>query len=412
MRFDPTELAFDTNSLDAGRPFDAAIVGAGPSGSAMAILLARAGARVALIDAGRFPRDKLCGEYLSPEGVEAVERLVPGDRLARSGGRPIRSVRLTTPRGRTLEAEVAGPDGRVGLGLSRSALDALLLDEARSLGVSVFEGTRISGPILQDGRVVGVSGRGESGRPVAARASVVVAADGRHSAQIRRSGTTRARSLPGLRPRLFGLKRHLTVSDPASDEPSGTVGLHLLPGGYVGACRVEGGRTNLCGLLPERLSRQYRGDLDALADATFSGNRTLSALWQAAEPTGPWKTVAGVRVETSSPRLPGIFSSGDARGTVDPLGGQGLTMAMLGAEVIAPFVLRALARNDEGPAALRAAQRAWHARFDRRVTLCRAFHHALVQPSLIDVASLLGRWGNTLLSLGFAATRDPVRISC
>ncbi len=408
----PTAFSATADRLDAGRPFDAVIVGAGPSGSAMAILLARAGARVALIDAGRFPRDKLCGEYLSPEGVEAVDRLVPGDRLARSGGRPIRAVRLTTPRGRALEAEVAGPDGRVGLGLSRSALDALLLDQARSLGVEVFEGTRVSGPILDGDRVVGVSGRGDSGKPVAARASVVIAADGRHSALTRRSGTTRPRSVPGLRPRLFGLKRHLTISDDARDEPSGTVGLHLLPGGYVGACRVEGGRTNLCGLLPERLSRAYRGDLDALAASVFPGNRTLSALWQAAEPTGPWKTVAGVRVEASSPRLPGILYCGDARGTVDPLGGQGLTMAMLGAEVIAPFVLKALARNDMQPDTFRAAQQAWHARFDRRVMLCRAFHHALVQPSLIDTASLLGRWGNALLSFGFAATRDPRKISC
>ncbi|MEW4571256.1 NAD(P)/FAD-dependent oxidoreductase [Tautonia sp. JC769] len=406
----PDATADGADRLDAGRPFDAAIVGAGPSGSAMAILLARAGARVALIDAGRFPRDKLCGEYLSPEGVGAVDRLVPDGRLARSGGRPIRSVRLTTPRGRVLEAEVAGPDGRAGLGLSRSALDALLLDEARSLGVEVFEGIRVSGPIVAGGRVVGVSGRRESGRPVTAHASVILAADGRHSALTRRSGATRPRSLPGLRPRLFGLKRHLIIADDAADEPPGTVGLHLLPGGYVGACRVEGGRTNLCGLLPERLSRQYRGDLDALAEATFPGNRTLAALWDAAQPTGPWKTVAGVRVETSSPLLPGIFYCGDARGTVDPLGGQGLTMAMLGAEVIAPFVLRTLAQRDLDLATLRAAQRAWHARFDRRVALCRAFHHALVQPSLIDLASLLGRGGNALLSLGFTMTRDPARM--
>ena len=109
-------------------PTEAAIVGAGPSGTALAIRLAKAGARWRLIDAGRFPRDKLCGEYLSPEGVAAVERLGLADALARSGGRPIRAVRLTTPGGRSLRAEVAGPDGRAGLGLSRAALDAILLD--------------------------------------------------------------------------------------------------------------------------------------------------------------------------------------------------------------------------------------------------------------------------------------------
>jgi flavin-dependent dehydrogenase len=394
------------------RPIDAVVVGAGPSGSALAIRLASAGARVALVDAGRFPRDKLCGEYLSPEGVAALGRLGLDPEIARSGGRPIRAVRLTTPRGRALEAEVAGPDGRAGLGLSRLALDAILLAAARGRGVSAFEGTRISGPIVEQGRVVGVSGRGAGGSPFSLRAAVVVAADGRHSSLTRRTGASRARSLPGLRPRLFGLKRHLIVPDDSVDEPSGTVGLHLLPGGYVGACRVEGGRTNLCGLLPERLSRRHRGDLDALAESTFPGNPTLKGLWRAAEPAGPWKTVAGVRVEVSAPLLPGIFYAGDARGTVDPLGGQGLTMALLGAEVLAPFVLRAIRGGEADPAIVREAMRAWHSRFDRRVLLCRAFHHALVRPSLVDAASMLGRWGDDLLSLGFASTRDPAGQSC
>ncbi|RUL89595.1 NAD(P)/FAD-dependent oxidoreductase [Tautonia sociabilis] len=391
-------------------PIDAAIVGAGPAGSSLAIRLARAGARIALIDAGRFPRDKLCGEYLSPEGALALEGLGLADAIARSGARPIRAARLTTPRGRRLEAEVVGPDGRAGLGLSRSALDAILLGEARRLGVIVFEGTRVSGPILEGDRVVGVAGRGVGGSPFSLRARVVVAADGRHSSLARRTGSTLPRSVPGLRPRLFGLKRHLVVRDPACDEPPGTVGLHLLPGGYVGSCRVEGSRTNLCGLLPERLSREHRGDLDALADAAFLSNPTLAALWHAAEPAGPWKTVAGVRIEASSPLLPGIFYAGDARGTIDPLGGQGLTMALLGSELLAPFVLQSIAQGAADLTVVREAIRAWHSRFDRRIALCRAFHHALIRPSLIDAASMLGRWGDALLSLGFASTRDRARL--
>src|SRR5690606_37668367 len=144
--------------------------------------------------------------------------------------------RLTTPRGRMLEAEVAGPDGRSGLGLSRAALDLIVMDLARARGVVTFEGIRVSRPIVEDGRVVGVSGRGMAGSPVTLRAAVVVAADGRHSSLTRRSGASRPRSLPGLRPRLFGLKRHLLVPDGAADEPSGTVGLYMVPGGYVGAC--------------------------------------------------------------------------------------------------------------------------------------------------------------------------------
>ena len=389
--------------------FDAVIVGAGPAGSSLAVRLARSGVRVALLDAGRFPRDKLCGEYLSPEGASAVDRLGLAGELAASGGRPIRKVRLTTPSGRSIEAEVGGLEGRAGLGLSRSALDAILLGAARSAGASVMEQARVSGPIVEGGRVVGVVGRGEGGASFEIRGVAVIAADGRNSALTRRTGTTRSRSVAGLRPRLFGLKRHLAVDRPEFDEPEGTVGLHLLPGGYVGTCRVEGGRTNLCGLLPESHSKTHHGDLGALADDLFGRNPALGALWRASEPTGPWKTVAGVRVEVSAPNLPGVFYAGDAGGTVDPLGGQGMTMALLGSELLAPFVLRSLDEGKVSEAVVRRAKAAWHRRFDRRVLLCRAFHHALVRPFAIDAASRLGRLGDALLALGFALTRDRDR---
>ena len=391
-----------------GRPFDAAIVGAGLAGSALAIRLATRGARVALIDAGRFPREKLCGEYLSPEGAAALERLGLGRAIEAAGARPIRRARLTTPSGPVVDAEVVGPDGRPGLGLSRARLDALLLDEARDRGATVLEGTRIAGPIVDGGRVIGVAGRTIEGESIEIRPSVVVAADGRHSCLARRAGRTRVRSLPGLRPSLFGLKRHLHVCDQRDDEPPGTVGLHLIPGGYVGAVRVEGGRTNLCGLLPDRLSKRHRGDLDALAADAFPANPRLSRLWSAAVPDGPWKTVANVRVQATRPLLPGVFPVGDARGTVDPLGGQGMTMALLGAELTAPYVLRALSGDDR--AAVADCLRDWHRRFDRRVLLCRAFHHALVRPEVIATLGRLGRFGERVLAVGFAATRDRAAI--
>src|SRR4051812_518596 len=102
---------------DSTRPFDVAIAGAGLAGGALALRLARAGVRVALLDPGTFPRDKLCGEYLSPEGGVVLDRLGLSHAVARLGFHPIRRVRLTTLRGRQLQADVTGPDDRPGLGL-------------------------------------------------------------------------------------------------------------------------------------------------------------------------------------------------------------------------------------------------------------------------------------------------------
>lgn len=392
---------------DPSRPFDVAIAGAGVAGGSLALRLARAGARVVLIDAARFPRDKLCGEFLSPESWAVLDRLGLAGPVRRLGYQPIRRVRVTTPRGRVLESDFAGPDGVPGIALSRAALDDLILRTARDAGVVVLDGTRVRGPLVRDGCVAGVVVRRGADEPFDVPATVTVAADGRHSPLVRRTGSTRTRSR--FRPPLFGMKRHLTVPDGHS-EPAGTVGLHLVPGGYVGACRVETGLTNLCGLLPESLLQLHRGDLDRLAAAVFPANAVLDRLWRSGRPAGDWKTIAGVRVETSTPGLPGILYAGDGQGTIDPLGGQGMTMALLGAEMLAPMVARALIKGGASATLQSDYAAAWHQRFDRRVALCRAFHHALVNPWLIDGASAFKTLAPRLLALGFHQTRDSAPI--
>ena len=386
--------------------FDVAIAGAGLAGSSLALRLSRRGARVALLDPSTFPRDKVCGEFLSPEAWGVLGRMGLEADVEGSGYHPIRLVRITTPAGREVIADVVGGDGRPGIGLSRSALDDLLVRRAREAGAEVFEGARVGGPVLEDGRVVGVHARDARRGPFEVRARVTIAADGRHSALVRQTGRTRGRSW--ARPRLLGLKRHLEVADPAAAEEPETVGLHLIPGGYGGTCRIEGsGLTNLCALVPEGLARDRRGDLDRVAAECLGRNPALARLWAAARPAGEWKTVAGVRVQVSTPIIPGILYAGDCQGTVDPLGGQGMTMALLGAEMLEPIAAGAI-RSDRGAdfALQRACLAEWHRRFDRRIGLCRGFHHFLINPALVDVASRLGPAAARFLAACYHQTRD------
>ena len=394
--------------------FDVAISGAGLAGSALAAILAKAGASVAVLDPGTFPRDKLCGEFLSPESWGTLDRMGVAHEVRRSGFHEVHSVRISTPRGREIVADITGPDGLPGIALGRSFLDDLLVRHARSAGATVMEKARVTGAILRDGQASGLRARHPERGLIEVSAAVTIAADGRHSALVKETGSTRGRGRLPTRPRFFGMKRHLRAadpaaiasdSDPASERP-GTVGLHVVPGGYGGTCRVEGGVTNLCAMLPESEVRSRRGDLDAVARESLGRNPVLRRLWEASEPAGDWKAVSGVRVEVSSPRCPGILYAGDARGTVDPLGGQGMTMALLGAEALAPFVLSGLRDGSVNESLQLAWDRAWHARFDRRVNLCRAFHHFLVRPFLLDSASSLGPLASRMLSVCYRGTRD------
>ena len=383
---------------------DVAIAGAGLAGGSLALALARRGVSVALVDPGTFPRDKLCGEFLSPESWGVLDRLALTGEIHRAGYHAIRAVRVTTPRGRSIEARIVEPDAPPGLGLSRSTLDDLIVREARSAGAQVLESTRASGPLIEEGRVAGLLVRFPPHEETRIRARVTIAADGRHSGLVKQTGVTVARQ--GRRPKLLGMKRHYRL-DPQhpSAEAQGTVGLHVVRGGYCGTCCVEGGLTNLCALVPESKIRPYRGDLNSAARDVLGQNPAVSRILADGVAIGEWKAVSGVRVEASTPRLAGILYAGDCQGTVDPLGGQGMTMALLGAESLVPFVLRSL--ESTVTQAIQAEWRlAWDRRFRRRVRLCRAFHQALVRPELLEFASHFGPWASRLLAGGFRWTRD------
>ena len=118
---------------------DVLVVGGGPAGATLAALADSRGADVMVIERARFPRDKVCGEFLSAEGCGVVERLGLLDELLGRGCVRIGACRITGRRGGQLDADLPdlGRFGREGLGVSRALLDPLLLDLARDRGARV-----------------------------------------------------------------------------------------------------------------------------------------------------------------------------------------------------------------------------------------------------------------------------------
>src|SRR5438309_353441 len=163
------------------------VVGAGPAGSAAALLLARRGRDVLLVDQARFPRDKPCGEYLNPAAVGVLRRLGLEEALQAAGARAVSGVLLTSPAGRMVRVSYPAAGGALPWGLSvpRMALDAALLRAAQAAGVRVREGFRVDDLLRSGERVGGVVGRGENGAATL-RARLVVAA-GRRCGRLLRS---------------------------------------------------------------------------------------------------------------------------------------------------------------------------------------------------------------------------------
>lgn len=307
---------------------DVVVVGAGPAGAIAALVLARAGARVTLLDRASFPRDKLCGDTVNPGALAILRRLGLDD--ATVGGRPVDGMVVTGER----RVRVVGPYGRgqQGIAISRTVLDERLVAAAVAAGVQLHERVLVRSPVCgKDGTVTGV----EAVLPSAVRdryvAPVTIAADGRASriAQAMRLAQTPAR------PRRWAIGAVFT----------GVTGLttfgemHVRAGRYLGVAPLPGGYANSCVVTADRAALQRR---DLLLTTLRSDPETAERFALARIVAGP-SVLGPLAVDVRSAGAPGLLLAGDAAGFIDPMTGDGLRFAFRGGELAAQEALRALA---------------------------------------------------------------------
>ena len=251
-----------------------AVVGGGPAGSATASLLARAGVEVTVLDRARFPRDKACSEYMSPQSSRILDDLGILDRIERAGAARLGGMRVRAPDGTTFAgryADVVGFRGfrDRGLALRRTVLDSLLLDRARELGAIVQEGVRVTA-LRHDnvGRVAGLDVLDNDGRRRVIAASLVVGADGLRSIVSRRLGLVTMRRAQ----RRLALVTHFVGIDGLGDSGE----MHVEHDGYVGLADVGGGVTNVAVVVPTSRARSAAGDPASFIDPCTKLDRIVA----------------------------------------------------------------------------------------------------------------------------------------
>jgi 2-polyprenyl-6-methoxyphenol hydroxylase-like FAD-dependent oxidoreductase len=181
----------------ADNSYDAIVVGARCAGSPTAMLLARGGYKVLVVDRARFPSDTVSTHLLHPPGVAALRRWGLLDRVTATGCPPIDTYAFDF--GPFTISGAPGTDqDPVAYGPRRTVLDKLLVDAASEAGAEVREGFTVTDVVVQDGRVGGVRGHDGDGQTVTEHARVVVGADGRHSRVARAVGPERYNEKPPL----------------------------------------------------------------------------------------------------------------------------------------------------------------------------------------------------------------------
>jgi flavin-dependent dehydrogenase len=327
---------------------EVAIIGAGPAGSTLAALLARRGVSVALIDRDAFPRDKLCGEFLSYDALPVLDAL----------GVPLPDAPHIThcrvvARHRAYEFDLP----HAARGVSRMLLDDLLFRTAVAAGAAPITATATDLLATSARVVVGAWGRW-----------------GRFDQQLGRS-FVRDRSH-----RNFGFKRHYRGATDAS-----VIELHSFRRGYLGVAAVEGGITNVCGLVHASRLAHHKGRWDAFVEEIRAEEPALEAMYARYTPAQEsFLSSEPVIFRARSAVEDGIFMVGDASGIIDPLTGNGMAMAIQSALVAAPFIVDAL--SSHRAKAEDAYRRRHHDLFAKRIAWSRRAAFLLSRPALLDAA--------------------------
>src|SRR2546422_409684 len=368
------------------REYDIIIAGAGPAGTSAAIHLATRGARVLLVEQKKFPRAKLCGEFISPECLKHFEQLGLADRMMTAGGEYLTQTVFYSRAGRSVNVPSRWFDNQNGaLGLSRAEMDHGLLERARTVGVDVLEETQASGLIAEGKRVRGVHLKTDE-VVSQATAPIVIDATGRARSLARRlDGLEKSKRRPHRAP-LVAFKAHFEGAQPAA----ATCEIYFYPGGYGGLSSIENGLSNLCFIAAAKDVRACHADPEKVMKQVVAKNSRAAYSLGDARVRGDWLAVT---LESFGRQQPvpadGLLMIGDAAAFIDPFTGSGMLMALEGGELAARVILRHLPGVRKGVAfdlLAREYQALYQEQFGSRLRICAMLRRAAFVPRIADAA--------------------------
>lgn len=363
------------------------IVGGGPAGSSAAFFLAQAGIDVLVLDRAKFPRDKPCSEYLSPQASRVLDAMGALDQIENSGAAQLTGMRVHAPNGACIHGEFGTVRGfrgyrDRGLAVRRTVLDEILLNRARAAGARVEESVRVTDVVRDsNNRIVGVTAL-TNGVTKTLSANIVIGADGLRSIVGRRLGLIRASRWP---------RRIALVTHYRNVRGIGAYGeMHVDREGYMGVADVGNGLANVAVVVPVSRAAEVAADRTEFLESWIAERPQIAELFRDAERVDPVRATGPFASAARHACVPGAALVGDAADFFDPFTGEGIYAALHGGEMISRHVAQSIAeigRGHEGFDALKAYDAERRTTFSGKWKVERIVGTVVAFPSLLNRAA-------------------------
>lgn len=326
---------------------DCVIIGGGVAGLSAANRLVDRGVKPLLIDASHFPAHRICGEFLSYECLPILKdwgmAICPSiDSCSFSNGSQKLSLRLPERSG----------------SCSRFVLDGVLFERAKQLSMKVMTDTQVIGWEIPQKKSEHYTLTLSNGKVIQAH-SVFVG-----------TGKMPSQKSSALEPQYFGFKAHFQNDAPYEKK----LEMHTFPGGYLGISRLDQNTMNLACVVQKSMVTPTPELFISHLMNNFSLGKMIFPQWLIGQ-----IPEFGIRKNPSWAR---VFFIGDAAGSIPPLCGEGLAIAITSGYMAADYYLDADAA---------AFQKAWRQRYRKSFMIAQALHHLMIRPNIASIALKIGQ---------------------
>ena len=359
------------------KAYDIVIIGGGPAGASAALFLEKKGYRIALLDQAFFPRDKVCGEFISPAADDIFSDLGILESINALNPTRLSGVVLSAYESSYLQVDYpVAIDGRAmtSLSVERSMLDDLMINHVRNSKVQLLEGFKVTDLLFDGENVCGVKGHDKVKTKFSFKAKVVIDAGGRNSISLRRLNLRRGSSDRG--------KIALAAHWEGVKELGRYCHMHISHPGYTGIAPVGSNRANVV-LVVDR-NNLAGANTEQFFMETVLGNRLRRGILGSGGPVEKIRVMDSLAYSVKKPKCGGLLLVGDATGFIDPFTGEGIYLSLRSSQLAVEIVKNAFDRADFSSRQLQRYDLMRRKEFREKNILSKALQYLIYKPSLCN----------------------------